>query len=89
MNIPTLSCYAFSDLIVGNLRDLSMHIRLHNFYIKTGASENEIESFITNVHLSNIPTEKVIEYLNQIHQIAKEESIPLDQVSDFLNLSSV
>jgi hypothetical protein len=44
----------------------------------------KVESFITNVHLSNIPSEKVIEYLNQIHEITKEESIPLDQISDFV-----
>jgi uncharacterized protein (UPF0335 family) len=60
---------------------LATHIRLHNFFIKSGASENEIETFITNVHLSNIPSEKVIEYLNQLYEVSKEESIPLDQVS--------
>ncbi len=43
-----------------------------------------IESFIDNINSSNLPPEKVIEYLNQIHQITKEESIPLDQVSDFV-----
>jgi hypothetical protein len=63
------------------LSDLAPHSRLHNFFIKSGASENEIKTFITNVHLSNIPSEKVIEYLNQLYEVSKEESIPLDQVS--------
>jgi hypothetical protein len=43
-----------------------------------------VESFITNVISADISLEKVIEYLNQIHEIAKEESIPLDQISNFV-----
>jgi hypothetical protein len=66
------------------LSDLAARTRLYNFFIESGASEEKVESFITNVHLSNIPSEKVIEYLNQIHEITKEESIPLDQISDFV-----
>jgi hypothetical protein len=66
-----------------NWSHLASHFRLYNI-IKSGASEEEVESFITNVHLSNIASEKVIEYLNQMHEITKEESIPLDQISDFV-----
>jgi DNA-binding transcriptional regulator YhcF (GntR family) len=66
------------------LSDLAPHIRLHNFIRSSGASEEKVESFVTNVSYNDIPQEKVIEYLNQIHEIAKEESIPLDQASDFV-----
>src|SRR3954447_5170670 len=32
-----------------NLSELASHFRLHNYFIKSGASENTIESFITKV----------------------------------------
>ena len=66
------------------LSGLAQHIRFHNFLIESGASEEKVESFIANVQLIDIPSEKVIQYLNQIHRIAKEESIPLDEISDFV-----
>lgn len=66
-----------------NWSDLASHFRLYNYFIKSGAAEEQIEEFVTNVHLSDIPPEKVIQYVNQIHEIAKEESIPLDQISYF------
>jgi hypothetical protein len=67
-----------------NLSYLASNFRLHNFIRSSGENEDEIEIFITNVHLSNIPTGKLFEYVNQIHDIAKEESFPLDQISDFV-----
>jgi hypothetical protein len=68
-----------------NWSNLASHFRLYNYFIKSGAAEEQIEEFVTNVHLSDIPLEKVIQYINQIHEIAKEESIPLDQISYFVN----
>jgi hypothetical protein len=41
------------------LSDLSAHIRLHNFFIKSGAIEEKVESFIARVHSSNIPPKKL------------------------------
>jgi hypothetical protein len=32
------------------LSDLAPHIRLHNFFIKSGAAEEQIESFIARIH---------------------------------------
>jgi hypothetical protein len=52
-------------------------IRLYNFFKDSGASEEEIESFITIVHSGGIPKEKVVEYVNQLYDISKRESIPL------------
>jgi hypothetical protein len=67
-----------------NWSELASHFRLYNYFIKSGAAEDRIEAFITNLHCTTIPTQKTIEYLNQIHEIAKEESIPLDQVSGYI-----
>lgn len=44
-------------------------------------AENDIETFIANISSSDIRSQKTIEYLNPIHEIGKEESIPLDQIS--------
>jgi hypothetical protein len=67
-----------------NWSDLASHFRLYNYFIKSGAAEEQIGEFVINVHLSDIPPEKVIQYVNQIHEIAKEESIPLDQIHTLL-----
>jgi hypothetical protein len=66
------------------LSDLSAHIRLHNFFIKSGAAEDRIESFITNVGTDDVSPEKVVELVYQLHQISKAESIPPDQVSSYI-----
>jgi hypothetical protein len=68
-----------------SLSNLPAHIRLHNFFIESGVTEEEIESFIDRIHSTDMPQEKVIEYVNQIHEIAKEESIPLGQISNCVN----
>jgi hypothetical protein len=67
-----------------NLSELASHFRLYNYFIKSGASENAIESFITKVSSSNIPPEIVIELVNQLHEISKKESILLDQVPEYI-----
>jgi hypothetical protein len=67
-----------------NWSDLAPHIRLYNFFIGTGASEEKVESFITNVSSADISPEKVIELVNQLHEISKTESIPLDQVPGYI-----
>ena len=61
-----------------SLSDLASHFRLYRYFRNSG--EEKVESFITNVHLSNIPSEKVIEYLNQIHEITKSQSVPPNEL---------
>jgi hypothetical protein len=67
------------------LNDIAAHIRLHTFFIKSGIKEEQIEPFITNISSTEVPTETVIELVNQMYNISKEESIPLDQVSGYIN----
>jgi hypothetical protein len=62
-----------------NWSDLASHFRLSNF-IKSGASEEKVESFITNVGTGDVPPNEIIELVNQLHNISKTESIPLDQI---------
>ncbi len=66
------------------LSDLSHHIRLRNFFIKSGAAEEKVESFITNVSTGDVPPERIVEHVNQLHDISKSESIPLDQVPEYI-----
>jgi hypothetical protein len=66
------------------LSDLAQHIRLRNFFIKSGASEEKVESFITNISSRDVPPERIIELVNQLHDISKSESIPLDQVPEYV-----
>ena len=67
-----------------NLSELASHARLYNYFIKSGASENEIESFIENVSTEDVSPESMIELVYQLHEISKAESIPLDQVSGYI-----
>jgi hypothetical protein len=67
-----------------NWSDLGSRFRLYNYFIKSGATEDKIESFIDNISSSNIPPEKVIELVNQLFNISKSESIPLDQVPGYV-----
>ncbi|MFL6361729.1 MAG: hypothetical protein ACJ72V_20635 [Nitrososphaeraceae archaeon] len=67
-----------------NWSDLASHFRLYNYLIKSGAAEDKIETFIANVSSTDISPEKVIELVNQLHEISKSESIPLDQVSGYI-----
>jgi hypothetical protein len=67
-----------------NLSELASHFRLYNYFMKLGAKENEIESFIANVSSSDVSLEKVIELVYQLHEISQSESIPLDQVPNYI-----
>src|SRR5919199_161014 len=53
-----------------NLSELASHFRLYNYFIKSGANENEIESFIANVSSSDVPPEKLIDLVYQIYEIS-------------------
>ena len=68
-----------------NWSDLASHYRLYNYIKNSGAAEEKIESFIDMVHSTDISPEKVIELVNQFFNISKSESIPLDQVSRYIN----
>jgi hypothetical protein len=67
-----------------NLSDLASNFRLHNFIKESGAAEEDIESFITNINSGDFSPEKVVEYVNQLFAISREQSIPLDQVSNYI-----
>jgi uncharacterized protein YnzC (UPF0291/DUF896 family) len=69
-----------------SVSDLANHIRLRNFFIKSGASEEKVESFIANVSAGDVPPDKIIEHVNQLHEVSKKESIPLDQVPRHVEL---
>jgi hypothetical protein len=58
-----------------NWSDLALHFRLYNYFIKSGAAEEKVESFIDNINCSNFPPEKVIELVNQIYEISKAEAV--------------
>src|SRR5919202_6878071 len=64
--------------------DLASFFRLYNFFRGSGAKENEIESFITNINSGYIPPGKAIELINQVYEISKSESVPLDQLPDYI-----
>jgi hypothetical protein len=66
-----------------NLSDLASNFRIHNFIKSSGASENEIESFIANVG-NDVSPEKVVEYVNQLFAVSREQSIPLQEVPGYI-----
>jgi hypothetical protein len=68
-----------------NFSDLASHARLHKYFIKSGAAEHKIESFISKVSSSDVPPEKIIELVYQIYEISRKESIPLDNLPDYIN----
>ena len=49
-----------------SVSDQAQHIRLRNFFNKSGASEEKIESFITNVSSNDVPPGKMIEFVYQL-----------------------
>ena len=67
-----------------DLSELASHFRLYNYFVKSGAAEDKIESFITKVSSDDISHEKVIELVYQLHVISKKESIPPDQVPGYI-----
>src|SRR5919206_3913451 len=64
--------------------DLASHFRLFNYLVKSGAAEQEVESFVTNVSSGYIPLGKAIELVNQIYEISKSESVSPDQLPDYI-----
>jgi hypothetical protein len=67
-----------------NLSELASHFRLYNYFVKSGAAEDKIESFIAKVSSGDVPPERVIELVYQLHEISQKESIPLDQIPDYI-----
>jgi hypothetical protein len=67
-----------------NWSDLASHFRLYNFFRESEIPEEEIEAFIDKVHHSGIPKEKVIQYVNQLYDISKEQSTPLNEVPTYI-----
>ncbi|MFL6409136.1 MAG: hypothetical protein ACJ71F_18990, partial [Nitrososphaeraceae archaeon] len=67
-----------------NLSELASHFRLHNYFIKSGASENTIESFITKVSSGDVSPEQAIELVYQLYEISRGETIPLHQVPGYI-----
>jgi hypothetical protein len=64
--------------------DLASHVRLNNYLVKSGAAEQEVESFVTNVNSGYIPLGKAIELINQIYEISKSQSVSPDQLPDYI-----
>jgi hypothetical protein len=67
-----------------SLKDLASLIRLYNYFRESGASEEEIESFIAKVCSGGILKEKVVEYVNQLYCISKEQSIPSHEIPSYI-----
>ena len=49
-----------------NFADLASHVRLHNYFIKSGVAENKVESFITKLSSVDVSPERVIELVYQL-----------------------
>lgn len=60
--------------------ELASMYRRNNYIKKLDASEEQIESFISNISNSQDP-QKLIDTANQIAQLSASESIPLDKVA--------
>jgi hypothetical protein len=67
-----------------NFADLALHVRLYNYFVKSGVAEDKIESFIDNINSGDVSPEKVIELVNELFNISNAESIPLDQVPNYI-----
>src|SRR5919202_2637973 len=67
-----------------NLSELASHLRLYNYFLKSGAAEDKIESFIAKVSSGDVSPENVIELVYQLQELSHKESIPLDQIPDYI-----
>jgi sugar phosphate isomerase/epimerase len=67
-----------------NWSDLASHFRLYNYFLKSGAAEEQIESFISNINSGDASPKRVIELVYQLHEISKSDSIPLDKVPSYI-----
>jgi hypothetical protein len=61
------------------LSEVGSCLRLHNYIQKLGGKQNQIESFIANLANSSDP-KKMIDVANQVAQLSRSESIPLDDL---------
>jgi len=66
-----------------NLSELASSFRLHDFIRNSGAAEDKIESFIENINSSNLPPERIVALVNQLYDVSKKESIPLEHYTFF------
>jgi hypothetical protein len=64
--------------------DLASFFRLYNFFRNSGAAEKDVESFITNINSGYLPPGKAIELINQIYEISKSDSVPPDQLPNYI-----
>jgi hypothetical protein len=67
-----------------NLSDSAFHIRLYKYFRESGVAEEQTESFVTNINSSEISPEKMVECVNQLYDISKKESIPIEQVPSYI-----
>jgi hypothetical protein len=67
-----------------NWSDLASNFRLHNFIKSGAADEYKIELFIANISSSEAPPARAVELVNELFNISKAESIPLDQVPGYV-----
>ena len=56
-----------------NLSELALHFRLYNYFIKSGAAEEDIESFVANLSSTGDIPENIIQCFNQLFNISKSE----------------
>src|SRR5205823_2104877 len=72
------------------LSDLASHFRLYDIIKKSGTNEDQIESFISNCITgtggagSSLSSEKIVDLVNQLFNISKSETVPLEQVPDYI-----
>jgi hypothetical protein len=66
------------------LSDLASLTRLYNYFKSSEASENEIESFTASVSTADIPTESIIQCVNQLYEITRGQSIPLHELPGYI-----
>jgi hypothetical protein len=67
-----------------SLNELAPSVRLYNYIQKLGANQDQIESFIANLANSPEP-EKLIDVTNQVAQLSRSESIPLEELGAMSN----
>jgi hypothetical protein len=70
------------------LSHIAASIRLSNYIQKLGANQDQIESFIANLANSPEP-EKLIDVANQVAQLSRSESIPLEDLEKHVKQKEV
>jgi len=63
---------------------LSSLLRLYNFFRESSARQDQIEAFIEKVHSGGMPQDKIVEYVNQLFDISREQSIALEHVPGYV-----